>query len=87
MDVTDQTHPAKKWRVGVFVTVDVEAYDEIGAWAVAEAACGWPGDWRPPHPPAAVSGELNGKPVSALITRSQTLTVQRHPGDLEERRV
>lgn len=65
----------KTWRLGIFVTVDVEAGNETDAWAVAERACNFPGEWRHSEP-IVVTGELMNKPVSAIIIRSQTLTIQ-----------
>ncbi len=66
----------RKWRVGYFVLVDVEAVDGLDAVMVGEKAAGWPGDWNPPHEPVFVSGKLNGNGVTAEIVRSQALMVK-----------
>lgn len=45
------------------------------AWLVAEAACGWPGEWRS-NAPVEVEGVINDKPVKARIVRSVALTTR-----------
>lgn len=74
----------QRWKVGFFVEVEVIA-NEREAHFVAEAACGWPGDWRPPHDPVAVEGFIDGRLVTARIIRSQALTVT-SPATSEEAR-
>lgn len=70
-------HPSAEnrqvFRVGYFVTVDVEAFDEGEAALVGEAALGWPGNWSPPHDPVHHTGTLNGYIVRASIIRSQAM--------------
>jgi len=63
-------------RVGYFVTVDVDAFDEREAGVVGEVACGWPGDWMPAHEPIPVEGVLNEHRVTARIVRTQALMVK-----------
>lgn len=60
--------------VGFFVEVEVEAHPRE-AWLVAEAACGWPGEWRSVAP-VEVEGVINDKPVKARIVRSVALTTR-----------
>lgn len=64
-------------RVGFYVEVEVEAWPQE-AHILAEAACGWPGDWRPPHDPVEVEGPFDGGRVTvkARILRSQALMVK-----------
>lgn len=63
----------KKFRVGYFVWVDAEGYDESEASMVGEAALGWPGDWSPPGDPVDHEGLLNGHKVKASIIRSRAM--------------
>lgn len=65
----------QRWRVGFYVEVEVDAYEDEAA-LVAEAACNWPGSWRPPVDPVTVEGVINGKPVTARIIRSQGLMIR-----------
>lgn len=78
-DAAPREHPSadhkRMFRVGYFVSVDVEAFDAGEAGLVGEAALGWPGDWRPRHDPVPVEGVLNGYIVRASIVRSQALQV------------
>lgn len=67
---------SRAWRIGYFVTVDVDAIDETDAIFAGERAAGWPGDWSPPHQPVEVHGDLNGHAVSARIIRSQVLMIK-----------
>lgn len=73
------TDTRKTFRVGYFVTVDVEAWHESEAGMVGEAACLWPGDWRPPHDPVECVGVINGHTVTARIVRSEVLMVKPLP--------
>lgn len=66
----------KVFRVGYFVTVDVDAFDASEATVVGECACHWPGNWSVPHEPVAVEGEINGYRVTARIVRSEALMVK-----------
>ncbi len=66
----------RTWRVGFYVEVEVDtAYGQEAAM-VAEAACRWPGSWRPAHDPVTTEGHINGKPVVAHIIRSEALMVK-----------
>lgn len=65
----------KVFRVGYFVTVDVDAFDEGEAAIVGEVACGWPGHHRS-REAIAVVGEINGYRVSARIVSSEALMVK-----------
>lgn len=65
----------KRWRVGFYVEVELDAYEGEAA-IVAEAACGWPGSWSPPHDAVISHGVINDKPITASILRSQALMVK-----------
>lgn len=65
----------KVFRVGFFVTVEVDSFHESEAAIMAEAACGWPGSWSPAHDPIPISGVINGHVVTARIIRSQAMMV------------
>lgn len=76
----DATAPANndrvRWRVGFYVEVEVDAYDGEAA-LVAEAACQWPGSWRPPLEPTTTTGVINDRPVTARIISSLALMARR----------
>lgn len=74
--VYDDEDGRKRWRIVYAVTVEVMARDETDAVYAGERACGWPGDWSPPHGPVKVQGELNGHTVEAEIVRSQALMLK-----------
>lgn len=61
--------------VGIYVEVEVDAWPQE-AGIVAEHACGFPGDWQPPHDRVRVQGEINGNIVYADLIRSRVLSVQ-----------
>lgn len=73
----DQAAGKRRWRVGFYVEVEVDAWPQE-AHLIAEAACGFPGDWRPPREPVAVEGPFDGGRIQAkaLIVRSQALMVK-----------
>lgn len=77
--MTSREHPEadkrKVYRVGYFVTVDVDAFDEQEAGIVGERACQWPGSWTQ-HEPVAVEGEIDGYRVTARIVRSEAMMVK-----------
>lgn len=65
------------WRVSFYVEVEVEAYDGE-AHLIAEAACRFPGSWRPPHLAVETEGPLDGGRVTARgrMIRSEALMVK-----------
>lgn len=63
------------WRVGFYVEVEVEAY-EGEAILMADAACGFPGNWSPPRQPVETEGEFGRITAVAKILRSQALMVR-----------
>lgn len=71
----------QRMRVGFYVEVEVDAY-EGEAHLLAEAACGWPGNWRSSDP-VEVEGPFDGGRVTAKarIVRSQALMIK--PADDE----
>lgn len=70
----EESDGRRRWRVGFYVEVEVDAYPGEAS-LVAEAACRWPGSWRPPHDPTTTTGVINSKQVTARIVRSEALMV------------
>lgn len=68
----------KTYRIGYFVTVDVEAYDDLDAVHLAGAATGWP--IHRARMPIDIHGTLGGRiNVTAKIISAEALMVKQLP--------